>query len=106
MIPVTDAAQGAVFAVRLQPGAKRNAILGTLGDALKIALTTPPIEGRANDALVEFLSDRLHVPRSAIQITAGAHSRNKRVCVAGRSATIIEAAIAAACRNPLAPPPD
>jgi hypothetical protein len=93
IIPITDSAQGAVFAVRLQPEAKRNAILGVHGDAIKIAITAPPIEGRANDALVELLAEWLNVPRSAITIIAGAHSRNKRVRIAGSTTDAIATAI-------------
>jgi uncharacterized protein (TIGR00251 family) len=93
MIPITDSPLGAVFAIRLQPGARRNAVLGELGDAVKIALTAPPIEGRANESLIEFLSDWLNVPRSAIAITAGEHSKNKRIRIAGRTAAQISAAL-------------
>ena len=56
MIPIRDIAGGASFAVRVQPRAKRNAIAGRSGDALKLALTSPPVEGRANQACIEFLA--------------------------------------------------
>ncbi|HSA94247.1 MAG TPA: DUF167 domain-containing protein [Terriglobales bacterium] len=86
MIPVHNAGDGARFAVKVQPRAKRNAIVGQLGDALKIALTAPPLEGRANQALVEFLAEILNVPRSSITIAAGQSSRRKVVAIAGLSA--------------------
>lgn len=86
MIPISDSAHGATFAVKVQPRASRNAIVGELGDALKIALTTPPVEGRANEACIEFLAKLLKVPRSSVTIAAGETSRNKVIRVAGMSA--------------------
>ncbi len=90
MIPVRDTPHGATFSVRVQPRAKRNAIAGVLGDALKLALTAPPVEGRANEAVVEFMAELLDVPRSSITIAAGQTSRNKLIRVAGRSAADVE----------------
>jgi hypothetical protein len=74
------------FALRVHPRAKKNAITGELGDALKVALTTPPIEGRANEACVEFFAKLLKVPRSSVTIASGQTSRNKVIRVAGISA--------------------
>lgn len=71
------------FAVRVQPRAKRNEIVGEHGGALKIRLAAPPIEGRANEALCRFLADCLNVPCAAVKITAGAQSRAKRVEIRG-----------------------
>lgn len=86
MIPISDTAHGATFAIKVQPRASRNAIIGELGDALKIALTTPPVEGRANETCIEFLAKVLKVPRSSVTIAAGETSRNKVIRVAGLSA--------------------
>ena len=86
MIPIRDTPQGAVFAVRVQPRARKNAIVGEIGDALKLALTAPPVEGRANEAYIEFLAEFLKVPRSSITIAAGQSSRNKVVRVRGLTA--------------------
>jgi uncharacterized protein (TIGR00251 family) len=86
VIPVRDTKEGARFAVRVQPRARRNAITGEVGEALKLALTAPPVEGRANDACVEFLAKLLRVPRASITIAAGETSRNKVIGVAGLSA--------------------
>jgi uncharacterized protein len=86
MIPIRDTAAGATFAVKVQPRAEKNAIVGELGDALKLALTAPPVEGRANEACVEFFANLLDVPRSSITIASGETSRNKIIRVAGRSA--------------------
>jgi len=86
MIPIHDTAAGATFAVRVHPRAKKNAITGEVSDALKLALTAPPIDGRANDACVEFFANLLKVPRSSVTIASGASSRNKVIRVAGLSA--------------------
>ena len=85
-IPIKDSNQGSTFAVKVHPRAKKNAISGELGDALKLSLTTPPVEGRANQACVEFLAKLLKVPRSSVTIASGQTSRNKLICVAGLSA--------------------
>jgi len=95
MIPVNDTAAGATFAVRVHPRARKNAITGTLGDALKLSLTAPPAEGRANQACIEFLAEVLRLPRSSVTIAAGPASRNKVVRVAGFSASAVRERIAA-----------
>ena len=87
MIPIRDIPQGATFAVRVQPRARKNAVVGEIGDALKIALTAPPVEGRANEACIAFLAEFLKVPRSSVTIAAGQTSRNKVVRVGGLTAT-------------------
>ena len=86
MIPLREGPDGVSFAVRVQPRARRNAIVGELGDALKIALTAPPVDGRANEACAEFFADLLDLPRSSIAIASGQNSRNKVIRVAGLSA--------------------
>jgi uncharacterized protein (TIGR00251 family) len=83
VIPVHDTPSGATFAVKVHPRAKRNAVTGELGDALKLALTAPPIEGRANQACLEFVAELLSVPKSSVSIAAGQGSRRKLVRVAG-----------------------
>ncbi|HZP21866.1 MAG TPA: DUF167 domain-containing protein [Terriglobales bacterium] len=72
--------------MKVQPRARRNAITGEVGDALKLALTAPPIDGRANEACIAFLAELLNVPRSSVTIAAGHTTRNKVVRVAGVSA--------------------
>lgn len=96
MIPVRDTDKGATFAVRVQPRASRNAIAGEMGDALKIALTAPPVEGKANEACIEFLAILLKVPRSSVTIASGESSRNKVIRVAGLRAEEISRRLAAA----------
>ena len=77
------------FAVRIHPRAKTDRIVGELGEALKLSLTAPPIDGRANQACIEFLAKLLKVPRSSVTIASGQASRNKVIRVAGVTATLV-----------------
>ena len=86
MIPLHETASGITFAVKVKPRAKRNGVVGVLGDALKVSLTAPAVDGRANDACIEFLAELLEVPRSSITIAAGHGSRNKVIRVRGTTA--------------------
>jgi len=74
---------GVTFAVRVVPRASRNAIEREHGGALKIRLTAPPVDDRANDALRRLLAERLNVPVAAVRIVMGETRRTKRVSVAG-----------------------
>jgi len=78
-------AEGATLAVRAQPNAKKNAVLGKQGEALKVAVTAPPEDGRANEAIVEVLGEWLGVKRSFIEIIRGQKNRNKVVLFRGIS---------------------
>jgi hypothetical protein len=89
MIPVQERDSGVSFQVRVHPRAKKNAITGELGDALKVSLTAPPLEGRANQACIEFFSQLLRVPRSSVTIASGQNSRNKLIRVAGVTAQYV-----------------
>ena len=86
MIPVREAAGAVTFSVRVHPRAKKDAISGTLGDALKLSLTSPPVDGRANQACIEFFAKLFKVPRSSVTIAAGETSRNKVIRIAGINA--------------------
>ena len=86
MIPIRETAGGATLAVKVHPRAKKNAITGEVGDALRLALTAPPVDGRANQACIEFFANLLDVPRSSVTIASGETSRNKVIRVAGLSA--------------------
>ncbi len=86
MIAIHETAEGVTFAVKVHPRARRTAIAGELGDALKIALTAPPADGRANEACIEFLAETLRMPRSSISITSGQTGRNKVIRVTGITA--------------------
>ena len=89
MIAISETAAGVTFAIKVQPRAKRNAIVGELGDAVKVSLTAPPVDGKANEACVEFFSEVLRVSRSAVMIAAGETSRNKVIRVVGISAVVV-----------------
>jgi uncharacterized protein len=95
MIPIHDTPAGAIFAVKVHPRAKKNAITGELGDALKVTLTAPPVEGRANEACIEFFANLLDVPRSSITIASGETSRRKVIRVAGLSVEEVRTRLAA-----------
>jgi uncharacterized protein (TIGR00251 family) len=90
VIPIRDTDRGATFAIRVQPRASRNAVAGEMDDALKLALTAPPVEGKANEACVEFLANLLKVPRSSVTIASGESSRNKVIRITGLSAGQVE----------------
>jgi len=70
-----------VLKLHVQPAARRTAIVGPHGDRLKIAVASPPADGRANASLLEFLAERLAVSKSSVTLLSGASSRKKRVAV-------------------------
>ena len=82
MIPIHETLSGVTFAVKIHPRAKANAITGELGNTLKVSLTAPPVEGRANEACIEFFAKLLKVPRSSVTIASGLTSRSKVIRVA------------------------
>lgn len=92
-ITITPHADGAILAVRAQPGARNNAVLGEHGEALKMAVTAPPEDGRANAALVELLRDWLGLKRSQVELAGGATSRNKTFLIRGVTAEELRALI-------------
>jgi len=71
------------LAIKAVPNAPRSAVVGWLGDALKIKIHAPALDGRANDALCEFLADELGLPRRAVTLAQGDKSRQKLVRIAG-----------------------
>ncbi len=71
-----------LLAVRVQPGAKRTEVAGEYGEQLRVRLAAPPVDGRANTALVAFLAGELGVPRSAVTLVRGGGSRSKVVRIA------------------------
>lgn len=89
-LALRETPDGCTLPVRVHPGAKRNAINGTHDGALKVSLTTPPTDGRANAALIEFLADRLNVPRARITLLTGAASRTKTLRIAGLTQNEVE----------------
>ncbi len=94
-ITLTPHAEGVLLAVRAQPAARRNAVLGEQANALKIAVTAPPEDGRANAALTELLRDWLGLKRSQVELSSGATNRNKSFLIRGVTVEELQALIAA-----------
>ena len=90
MISVHESAKGVTFAVKVHPRARKNQITGLVGDGLKLALTAPPVEGRANEAAVEFFAELFRIPRSSVTIASGETSRSKVVRVCGIRAADVQ----------------
>jgi uncharacterized protein len=80
------AADGCVLNLHVQPGAKRSEVVGEHGGALKIRVASPPVDGRANEALIAFLAERLGVAKASFRLLAGDSSRKKRIAVSGVAA--------------------
>jgi hypothetical protein len=89
MIEISEHERGCRFAVKVHPRSRRNAVAGELDGALKLAVTAPPVEGKANAACIDLLSSLLKVSRSSITMAAGETSRRKIVQVTGLSAAEI-----------------
>ena len=83
MIPLHDSREGVTFSVKVHPRARKNAVTGEVGDALKVSLTAPPVNGKANDACIDFFAKLLKVPRSSVTIATGHTSRNKVIRITG-----------------------
>jgi uncharacterized protein (TIGR00251 family) len=94
MFAVHGTSAGVTFAVKVHPRARKNAITGELGTALKLSLTSPPVDGRANEACIEFLANLLKVPRSSVTIASGQTSRQKVIRVSRLSAEELRRRIA------------
>ncbi|MGA2438168.1 MAG: DUF167 domain-containing protein [Acidobacteriaceae bacterium] len=92
-LAIRDSSEGCTLPVRVHPGARRNAIAGVHDGALKVSLTTPPTDGRANQALVAFLAAELHIPRARVTLLTGAASRSKSLRIAGLSAAQLRTAL-------------
>lgn len=86
-------AHGVSLSVKLTPRAGADEIVGLDGEALKIRIKAPPVEGRANEALLAFLARRLGVPRAAVELVSGAGDRRKVVRVSGLALADVEAAL-------------
>lgn len=94
MIKITESADGVVISVRAQPGAKRTAIVGAHGEALKVAVQAPPVDGMANAALEEALAEWLGIRKSQVAIRSGASSRDKTFAVSGIGAPTVRERLA------------
>jgi len=78
-----DCPEGIVLRVHVQPGAGRSAVVGRHGDALKVRVAAPPVEGRANEATRALLAEALAVPEADVELTSGQSSRTKRFRLKG-----------------------
>jgi hypothetical protein len=85
--------EGVVLSLHIQPGAKRTEIIGRHGDALKIRLAAPPVDGKANEALIVFIARALGVPKARIELVSGQTSRVKRIRAYGVDAAVARAAL-------------
>lgn len=79
-------ASGWTLSVHAQPGAKKSEITGLHGGSLKIRIASPPVEGRANEALIAFLAKALSLPRASLRVVRGASSRRKEIHIAAPAA--------------------
>lgn len=85
--------QGCVLLVRAQPGARRSGIQGAYRVMLKIAVSAPPEDGRANDAIVDVIRDSLSLKRSQISLLSGQTSRDKRFLIIGITSEELDARV-------------
>jgi uncharacterized protein (TIGR00251 family) len=81
--PLTPTAEGTRLTLRVQPRAARDEVAGRHGEAIRVRLAAPPVDGAANEALIRFLADRLALPRAALRLVRGQVGRDKIVDVAG-----------------------
>lgn len=93
MIAITPHPEGCLLAVRAQPGARKAGVVGEQAGMLKVAVTAPPEDGRANQALTELLRDWLSLKRSQVELASGATNRNKQFLIRGLSPDELRALI-------------
>jgi uncharacterized protein (TIGR00251 family) len=86
VVKFTSTGSGVTFPVRVQPRASRSGVAGEIDGALRIRLAAPPVDGEANEELVNLLAKLLDVPRRQVEIISGLKSKNKMVRVSGISA--------------------
>jgi len=83
LLYIKEEKDGVFFKVRVQPRASGNRLAGLYGDAIKIRLTAPPVDGKANAACRDYLAGLLQVPRSQVEVVSGLTGRNKMIKVTG-----------------------
>ena len=88
-----DVADGCTVSVRVHPGARKNAVDGVHAGAVKISLTTPPVDGRANEALIAFVAEMLRIPRGRVNLVSGMTGRTKVLRITGKSAAEVRVAL-------------
>jgi hypothetical protein len=94
VIKIQQDVDGVTFSVKVHPRARRERISGMVGDSLKVELTSPPVEGKANEACIRFFAEFLKVPRSSVTIAAGISNRKKIIRVVGITVSEVERTIA------------
>ena len=98
--PVEARADGVYVRVRVQPRASRNALVIESDGRIRVALTAPPLEGKANRALTEFIAEVLDISRSRVRIASGDKGREKALVVAGLTAPEVETRLTQAAKTP------
>jgi uncharacterized protein (TIGR00251 family) len=93
VIALREHPEGVILPIRAQPGARKTALIGEHGGALKLAVTAPPEDGRANAALVDLVRELLGLKRSQVELIGGATSRNKSILIRGMPADQIAARV-------------
>ncbi len=93
MLLIRERKEGVTLECRITPRARRDEIRGERDGALLIALTAPPLEGRANDALIRLLAKTVSIPASSIQVLTGEHNRNKVLLFQGISEPFLRKAL-------------
>ncbi len=83
LVEIHSTPAGITVNIRVQPRSSRNAITGVMGGALKVSLTSPPVDGEANEACIVFFSKTLAVAKNRISITSGLKGRNKVIAIQG-----------------------
>jgi uncharacterized protein (TIGR00251 family) len=91
---ITEHKEGWVVPVRAQPGAKRTAVVGLHGAAIKLAVNAPPVDGKANEALRQALAEALGIRPGAVELLGAATSRDKRFLVRGVEKSDLEKRLA------------
>jgi uncharacterized protein len=94
MIPIATTASGVTFKIKVHPRGKKNAINGTVGDALKVSVTAAPVDGRANQAIIKLFADFFAIPRSSVTIASGDTGRLKVIRISGMSAEDVRSTLA------------
>lgn len=90
---IRETINGCILSVRIHPATRTNAITGIHAGMLKISLTTPPVDGNANAALIAFVADALQLSKARIVILTGIASRNKTLKITGKNAAEVQAAL-------------
>ena len=93
MIPIKETAEGVVFHVQVLPKSSKRQIAGLQGDFLKIKITAPPVDGRANEECIRFLADLLDIKKGQVHIVGGLNAKKKTVSIKGLQKKDVEALI-------------